>query len=308
MENLNFVALDFETATSDRSSICEIGLTAVNNGKIVESKSWLVKPEDNEYDSFNIYIHGITPNMTKNSHSFSKIWTEVEPYLQNKTVVAHNTGFDMYALRDALVLNNISFPKFDYFCSYRVAKYVVKNCYSYSLSNLCETLNIETLTHHRAESDSIACAEVFIKCIKLSGVQSLENLQNKYSFRKGEFDIDLFKTQRGINSSSSKSAIKNIIGDKLQIEEDSIFYNKNVCFTGSFKYGIRTNLLQKIADIGGIPTDSVTNKTDILVVGQQDFRVVGESGMSSKQKKAFDLLEKGKDIEIMSEEEFLRNI
>ena len=63
-----------------------------------------------------------------------------------------------------------------------------------------------------------------------------------------------------------------------------------------------------MAEVGGIPTDSVTAKTDVLVVGQQDYRVVGDSGMSGKQKKALQLLEKGKDIEILSETEFLGRI
>lgn len=39
MENLNFVAIDFETATSQRSSICEIGITVIKDSVIVESKS-----------------------------------------------------------------------------------------------------------------------------------------------------------------------------------------------------------------------------------------------------------------------------
>ncbi len=63
-----------------------------------------------------------------------------------------------------------------------------------------------------------------------------------------------------------------------------------------------------VAQVGGIPTDSVTTKTNVLVVGQQDYKVVGESGMSSKQKKAMQLLEKGQDIEILSESEFLSRI
>ena len=42
----------------------------------------------------------------------------------------------------------------------------------------------------------------------------------------------------------------------------------------------------------------------ILVVGQQDYRVVGDFGMSNKQKKALKLLEKGQDIEILSEIDF----
>ena len=63
-----------------------------------------------------------------------------------------------------------------------------------------------------------------------------------------------------------------------------------------------------MAEVGGIPTDNVTAKTDVLVVGQQDYRVVDDSGMSGKQKKALQLLEKGKDIEILSETEFLSRI
>ena len=65
---------------------------------------------------------------------------------------------------------------------------------------------------------------------------------------------------------------------------------------------------RSLTEVGGIPTDSVTAKTDVLVVGQQDYRVVGDSGMSGKQKKALQLLEKGKDIEILSETEFLSRI
>lgn len=51
MDNFSFVALDIETATGKRSSICEIGITIVkdSNSKIAESKSWLIQPKDNSY-------------------------------------------------------------------------------------------------------------------------------------------------------------------------------------------------------------------------------------------------------------------
>ena len=54
--------------------------------------------------------------------------------------------------------------------------------------------------------------------------------------------------------------------------------------------------------------DNVTNDTDVLVVGQQDYKKVGDDGMSGKQEKAMKLLEKGKEIEILSEAEFLGRI
>ena len=92
------------------------------------------------------------------------------------------------------------------------------------------------------------------------------------------------------------------------MDEGNYFYGKTVCFTGKCQFSTRQELLQKVMDIGGIPSNSVTNSTDVLVVGQQDYRVVGDSGQSSKQKKATQLLEKGQDIEILSEAEFLDRI
>ena len=61
-----------------------------------------------------------------------------------------------------------------------------------------------------------------------------------------------------------------------------------------------------IADIGGINANSVTMDTDFLVVGHQDYRIVGEDGMSTKQEKAVKLISKGALIEILSEEDFLK--
>lgn len=194
MEYLDFVAIDLETATSDRDSICEIGITVVKDSIIVESKSWLVKPKHNRYDNFNIYIHKITPEMTKDAPSFPIVWKEVEPYLSNGVVVAHNSSFDMYVLKESFIANNMQFPTFKHFCSYRVAKYIVKS-YSYSLPNICEVLAIPFGTHHRAEGDSIGCANVFIKCLELGEIKSLEELQNKYHFQCGEFTSNSFKPQ-----------------------------------------------------------------------------------------------------------------
>ena len=78
-----------------------------------------------------------------------------------------------------------------------------------------------------------------------------------------------------------------------------------MCFTGTCKWASRDKLLQTIADIGGFPQKAVNRSTQILVVGQQDYRKVGEDGMSSKQEKAMALKDAGQDIEVMSEEQFL---
>jgi DNA polymerase-3 subunit epsilon len=39
---MDFITIDFETATADRDSPCEIGLTFVKDRQIIETKSWLI--------------------------------------------------------------------------------------------------------------------------------------------------------------------------------------------------------------------------------------------------------------------------
>ena len=305
---VNFVALDLETANNARNSICQIGITEVVDGVLQPSKSWIVQPEDNDYNSFNIEIHGITPEDTANSPKFPEVWKEVYPYLKDKVVVAHNTSFDMYALRDAFNFYQMEYPTFDYFCTLRIAKYIVKGCYSYSLDKVLEHLGIEFKGHHKADNDSVGCAKLLLKCLEMDG-STLEELEDKYNFHKGKFAPNTFIAQLSKNHSLTKSKMLDSLEDHPElIDEGNYFYGKNVCFTGTCLYGVRKELLQKIKDIGGIPSDSVTKKTDVLVVGQQDYRVVGDSGMSNKQKKAVDLLAKGQDIEILSEAEFLSRI
>ncbi len=167
-------------------------------------------------------------------------------------------------------------------------------------------MGIPFSSHHRAGADAEACAKVFIKSIELSGVGDFEDLQSKYEFKCGRFAEDVFEGQKSVRKSAySGKSIKEYVGDPSKVDEDSYFYQKSVCFTGTCKWASRDWLLQIIADIGGFPQKGVNKSTQILVVGQQDYRKVGEDGMSSKQEKAMLLKDAGQDIEIMSEEQFL---
>lgn len=300
----NFIAIDLETATSERSSICQIGITEVINGKICDTKSWFVQPEGNKYDSMNIWIHGITPNDTKNSPTFPDVWKEVQPYLQNKIVVAHNTSFDMYALKNAFDKYGMEYPTFDYYCTLRIARYTIKGSYSYSLDVVLNHLGINMGQHHKADFDSRGCAMLLLKCLEIDG-STLGDLESKYNFHRGTFAPNKFRAHlKNEKVYKYKSIIESLESNTDLLDENNYFFGKSVCFTGTCKYGVRKDLLQKVKDVGGIPMESVTKDTNVLVVGQQDYRIVGEDGMSSKQKKALKLLEKGYDIEILSETEF----
>ena len=253
----NFVAIDLETATSAKSSICQIGITEVINGELQSPKSWLVQPEGNVYDSMNIFIHGITPEDTKNSPSFPEVWKDVLPYLQGKIVVAHNTSFDMYALRDAFDKYGIDYPTFDYFCTLRIARYIVKGCYSYSLDIVLNYLGIEFEHHHRADSDSMGCAKLLLKCLETDN-STLEDLEGNYHFHRGQFAPNVFIAHlQNKKQYSGQHQYKNIIKDLEEhpelIDEGNYFYGKTICFTGKTQYAVRRVLLQMVKNIGGIP-------------------------------------------------------
>lgn len=79
------------------SSVCEIGTCVVRNGDVVETRSWLVRSEDNLYQYLNMKIHGIRP---EDAPDFRQEWGKVESaYLDEfDTLVAHNVPFHRSSL------------------------------------------------------------------------------------------------------------------------------------------------------------------------------------------------------------------
>jgi len=150
-----FTAIDFETAHGKRYSICQVGLVRVENGEITNELSILVQPPGNFYWDRFIDIHGITPEITRNSPTFNKIWHLVEPFIKNQSVVAHNgLCFDFPVMTQTLQYYGMEVPEYEKHCTYRL--------YGANLASLCQKYDIQ-LNHHEALSDARACASLFLK-------------------------------------------------------------------------------------------------------------------------------------------------
>lgn len=156
----SFTAIDFETAQGKRWSICQIGLVRVENQIITEQLSILVQPPNNYYwDNF-IDIHGISPEQTAFAPTFDTIWHQIEPFIKNQNVVAHNGfAFDFHCLKQTLEYYDISTPEFTGHCTYKI--------YGSNLASLCSQYKI-SLNHHDALSDARACAQLFSLHLKNS--------------------------------------------------------------------------------------------------------------------------------------------
>ncbi len=160
----NFIAIDFETATSSRDSICEVGICVVRDGEVAETRSWLVRPEHNRYHYWNVKVHGIRPEDTEDAPEFPEVWEEIErTYLDEyDTFVAHNVPFDRSCLMSAARLYNLHMPRIDWHCSLATAKRVYRiECNK--LGHLCSALGIPEGKHHRAGDDAEMCARLFLR-------------------------------------------------------------------------------------------------------------------------------------------------
>ena len=150
--NTTFTAIDFETAHGKRWSICQVGLVRVEDGIIKETISKLICPPDNHYFYRNSEIHGICAQHTRHSPTFAALWHEINPFIHNQTVVAHNGAFDFSCLSQTLEYYRLQQPDYQKQCTYRIFKK--------GLAALCREHRIQ-LNHHDALSDALACAELY---------------------------------------------------------------------------------------------------------------------------------------------------
>lgn len=168
----SYVALDVETANSFRGSICSIGLVKFQDGEVIDSFYSLINPEE-EFDEFNIFIHGIMPDDVIGSPTFPEIRQKIVDFIGTDIVVAHFAQFDMGALKDAYQKYHLEFDNIEYICSYRLAKAALPGQLNYKLKRLAKNLNLE-LDHHNALSDAQACGFILEHILSTNSFSELD--------------------------------------------------------------------------------------------------------------------------------------
>jgi len=182
----DFVAIDFETATSSRDSACALGLVYIEDGERVGLERTLIRPPGNRYDSFNISIHGVTPDITAGAPTFAQVWPLLEERFAGRPLVAHNASFDMSVLGCSLRAAGLAYPRAEYYCycSMPVSRSHWPQLSSHKLDLMAYHLGV-SLLHHDPADDANAAAQIMLRAMREDDACSIVELAVREGIRPG---------------------------------------------------------------------------------------------------------------------------
>lgn len=278
---MRFVALDVETANPDMSSICQIGIVHFEDGKVVDSWSSLVDPKD-YFDDMNVSIHGIEEADVRGLPDFRQASDEVAKRIAGQVVAIH-TAFDRNAITRASLKHAVEPPECFWLNTASVARRAWPEVAQkgYGLSALSKKFGIE-FEHHNAVEDARAAGLILVRAMAEANLDL-------------DAWLDRIKRPLGANGSDSMARDGN--------PEGSLF-GEVVVFTGALAIP-RREAADMAAKAGCETTDGVTKHTTLLVVGDQDIRLLNGHEKSNKHRKAEELIAKGIPIRILTESDFV---
>ena len=155
----NFAAIDFETANTERTSVCSVGVVIVRDGEIVDSFYSLIQPEPNYYNYWCTQVHGIIRDDTESAPIFPEVWKQIEPLIVGLPLVAHNKSFDESCLKAVFRTYRMEYPDYEFHCTCQAARKVYgKSLPNHQLHTVAEACGYQLKNHHHALADAEACA------------------------------------------------------------------------------------------------------------------------------------------------------
>ena len=279
-----YVAIDFETANSNLTSACAIGIVGARNGKVVYDNYYLINPEEIFFD-FNIAIHHITPEMVKDERNFKEVWNEIKDVLDGEIVVCHNAMFDIAVLKACLEKYNLEFPNISIGCTLKVSriayKGVLPNCKLNTISNYLEVEH----NHHNASSDAMVCYYLIERVKRMYQAIDIRELFEIINLGFGVLNSHIYK---GCYNKYKEKPVE------INILKSEIFSS-----TGKPKTMTKTELKKKIEEKGGFYSKDINKGIGSFIIF---------TNPEKRKLHELESLQEHKKINVYNEEEFLNLI
>lgn len=276
---MDFVAIDFETANPQMSSICQVGIAVFEDGRLRGTFASLVNPLD-YFCPANVSIHGITEDDVVGAPTFPEVYGDLAKHLTGSIVVSH-TAFDRSAMAQAAARFDLPPVQCRWLDSSLVARRTWSDCAhsGYGLKDVASKLGVEFIHHHAVE-DARAAGEILLRAVAETSV-GVEEWLTRSRQRRPE-------------------AVVAREGDP-----DGPLYGECIVFTGSLCI-LRQEAAAMAARMGCCVAENVTKKTSILVVGDQDIKRIGPNKTKSgKHRKAEAMIANGFAIRVIGESDFM---
>lgn len=278
---MRFVAIDVETANADLSSICQVGVAVFEDGKHASSWSSLVDPED-DFDEFHVSIHGIDEQAVTGAPKWPAVAEHLRTILDGSIAACH-TPFDRSATTQACEKYGIKSIDCRWLDTARVARRTWPERFGaagYGLRKVAKFLDIK-FKHHDALEDARAAGEVLCRATAHTGLTA---------------DDWLSRVERPIDLACEQSIARNA-------NVEGPLFGNVVVFTGALVIP-RREAADLAARAGCSVGATVTRKTTLLVVGDQDISRLAGKSKSSKHIKAEEMIGQGCQIRILRESDF----
>lgn len=303
---LDFTALDFETANSYRGSPCSVGLAKVRGGQIVDEAYTLIHPPAryDHFDGFNTWVHGITADKVADAPPWRSAMDWILDYCAGDPLVCHNAGFDIGVIRYACVADEMHWPTLDFLCTLVLARRAYR-LPSYRLPFVAAECAIDGGRHHLASDDARCAALIAVTMAGQQVVDSLDSLAEAFGVRVGHMESGYYKPSAWLRP--HHGLIQPDANPNADPEHP--LYGRTIVFTGALFCMTRQIAWEQVSQMGGIPEPTVTKRTNILVIGDINPAVLAPgTEMTGKMAHAFALQAKGQEIEVMTEDDYLRSL
>jgi DNA polymerase III epsilon subunit family exonuclease len=185
LEDLEFVVVDLEAtgAKNPPNRIIELGAYRIRQGRIVEDFLTLVNPEI-PIPRFVVSLTGITNEMVRQAPLFADVAPRWLDFVSDAVLIAHNAPFDTSFLNHEIsrvypghrmINTNL--------CTVKLSRRVFPGLTNYRLDTVADHFSIPIFHRHRAGSDALATAEVFLHLLTRLGEHGVKDLASARHFQ-----------------------------------------------------------------------------------------------------------------------------
>ncbi len=191
LKDLDFVVVDVEAtgAKTPPNRLIELGAYRIRGGRIVDKFLSLVNPEI-PIPRFVAALTGISNEMVKRAPVFADVAPQWLDFVSDSVLVAHNAPFDTSFLNHEI---SRVYPGHrmvnPHLCTVMLSRRALPDLSNHRLDTIANHFSIPIISRHRAGSDALATAEIFIRILtELDQTHGIKDLAAARRFQFPELE------------------------------------------------------------------------------------------------------------------------